>query len=484
MIVLGILLLLFRRRGSWLSFMGLRFWCGVPLIGKVAVLSRDDQRTGGIWFRSEKELCSNFYRYHPWQTTGASFTRATAYLNKAQELGRREMPLFGWAVVSVLLVAEALSFGILLAGYAAQNASLRSQTELGWLLAIVLAIVLLYFTHSSGRQLHVNTLLMKAREWFQNRPESEQKIPLRPMAGVGLDTDEIDDAQPPYIQLANRIKDHSGGFRPSYAVPAITLVIVSVIAGVSFYMREKVCESIATNNVLTDSAPATSQPNDITAILGQQTQDAQTKGKHDAADSAGQAAVAGFGVLAVLFLATQVLGVMVGFYFGFSGKESKAAAGIRGNFGSVEEFLRHHNEREDYVARIAQSWLQRLQRKLRRRSLGGDFENGIENRTFQNYVIESVTKRAEATHAQAAHHARVHTPAILDTPRQQRAIGNGNVVPSTAQSTRSAEPEGEAELRRRIEAEVAQKLQSEREAQIRAEIEQRERLRLGMEKPH
>lgn len=444
----------------------------MPGLGKLAALARGDQRAGGSkWYRGERELCADFHRFHPDQITSIGYERATSYLSKAQELGRRELPLLGWLVVFVLLIGEALSFGLLLAGYIAQNASLHQQTWLGYLAATILAIILLGLTHTAGKQLQMNSLIGKAREWFRGRPAEEQGKALRPMAGVSLQNNELDDDAPIYVQLAGRVIDHSGGrFRPVYVWPLIALVVVLGMGGLSFYIRAELYKQIDTHVVLGDddsggaATSASDASKDINVLLSQATAQADKSGQRDIDAARARAAIAAFGALALLFFAMQVIGVSIGYFFGFTGRESKAAAEIRGPFRTAEEFMEFHRSHRDFVARHAQARLEKLQRKLRSETNDANFDQNAAERTFRGYVLEQMKSRAEEEN-EVSRAARM-------TP-----------VPGPPASVETHAAGNDADIRRRIEAEVEQKLKAvQMEAKLRAEIEAQLRAKLGMEK--
>lgn len=458
-----------RARFRWLM---LRY--DFPLFGKLARLGRSgDQRAGGSkWYLSEQELCGDFHRFHPDPPARDQYDKATSYLSKAQELGRRDLPVVGWIVIFVLLTAEALSFGILLAGYIAQNATLREQTWLGYLAATVLAIILLWLTHTAGRELHNNSLISKAREWFSGRPTEEQGKALRPYPGVSLQKNELDDQEPIYIQLAGRIADHSGGkFRPSFLFPGIALVVILGFGALSFYIRTELFQQIQTHQTLGDSndnqADDTSS-DDINRQLGAVTAKADKKGQEDARTAGARAAIAAFGALALLFFAMQIIGVSVGYFFGFAGRESKAAAHIRGRFRTAEEYLEFERAYRDYVARHAQARLTRLQRKVRALTNDANFDQNAAERTFRAYAVEKLDERAvEERHRTA--------PSVAGSAEVRRVV---EVRPADVGSG------SDAALRQRIEAEIAEKLKKEQlEATLRAEIEARLRAELGMDKP-
>jgi len=250
--------------------------------------------------------------------------------------------------------------------------------------------------------------------------------------------------------------------------------VILGFGALSFYIRTELYNQLQTHETLGDSVTGQSDgstPEDINAQLGAATAKADHRGENQAKDAGARAAIAAFGALALLFFAMQIIGVSVGYFFGFAGRESKAAAHIRGRFRTAEEYLEYERAYRDFVARHAQARLTRLQRKVRSLTNDANFDQNAAERTFRAYAVEKLNERAsEENH-------RVTAPSVP-------------AAPSLAQPARAADIKvdvvsngADAALRQRIEAEVAEKLQKEQlEAKLRAEIEARLRTELGLDK--
>jgi len=432
-------------------FMALRLWYRVPLIGRGARLARNDQKDGSKseWFPSERELCSDFIQFLPQEASDAEYLRAESYLTRANEQGRSEIKWYYWVIILVLLIAEAVSFGYLLAGYIAQQATISQQTYLGYLIAIVIAIALLALTHRTGREWHQNHLRSTVREWYSTRPENEQQRVLKPMSDVSLNNNDRDDGQPSYIQLANRLDGGRGAkYLPAYGWTVFTAFIVVAIGVLAFYMRTELLHSIMIDKTIHSSAPASpSDTNtDIFETIGRTiTGPADTRSRAQKNDDEERAAEAAFIVLSLVFIAMQAVGVGSGFFFGFAGRESEKAHRLMGGYSTLEQFRRAQIGRRDLVVRVSQSHLTRLQGKLAAQSTAGSASDTAGDRNFERYVagVERNRKAAEQT----------------QTPPLPQAGPN--------------RPETEDEMRRRLEAEVQAELAREREDKLRAEIRAR-----------
>jgi hypothetical protein len=469
-----------QHRRNHINFVRRLMWYEFPIFGKLNALARNDQRQpGSKWYKAEESLCSDFIGFNPPPKGSKEYDQAKSYLSKAHEEGRHLFPWYGWLIVFILLVAEALSFNLLLASYMAPQGTTAMQEKIGYLGATVLAIVLFFLTHQTGHQLYKNEQLKKIREWFSTAPpEEKQGKSLRPFPGVTLDTNDVDDKEPPYIQLASRIPDTNGKYLPSYVLPAITLVFVISFGVISFVMREQAFEAAkakeTTAQNISYEEPA-DKANDITALMGDVTSAADTRAIKEINDKTTVVAAGAFLALALLFVAMQVVGTCVGYYFGFCGKESKAAAMRLNGFASRDEYIEYYRSYREYVANHVQALLIKLQMKMRATSTGGDFDSDINNRTFLKYVIQhrGENSKNEDDHAQRMRSTFSNVDGSAPSVQNDRAILENSVNTAAAVET-------ETELRQRLESEIIQKLQAEKEDKIRIEIEARERARLGL----
>jgi len=112
-----------------------RVWHGVPLIGKVARLSKQSLMLDSHgWPKSESELCDAYYSRY--EKIGAKdvdfFNKSESYLRTIGERGRRERPFWVFALIFMLIMFEAVGFAYVLVPFINQNLSANDQSWMGW----------------------------------------------------------------------------------------------------------------------------------------------------------------------------------------------------------------------------------------------------------------------------------------------------------------------------------------------------------------
>ncbi len=379
-----------------LRFLMMRFWYEIPIIGTFDRLLKDSQQIEGTrWSTAERILCADYYRFAGTiKADKEAWEKSTSYLAKVQELGRSEFPWFGWLFIMILLVAESASFGILLTDYISNDLTAKDKVWLGYSLATVLALMLLILTHATGRQLHRNSLIKKARQWFINRPDHEKNKTLRPFPDVCLDHNEMDDEEPIYVQVISRVQGIGGKCQLNYLMPLVCLIIVFGIGATAYHMRlsihhkqilQAAIEAKMEASITDDSA-------DVNDLLGIEEENISPEDLKTIAADETSIANGAFGILSFLYGAMQFVSVFIGYTYGFSGKESRAAMHLRSHFSSQESFLKFHQDRFDNVARLAQAKLERLQHQMRLADNDG-LESLEHKMTFYAYVSEQMKQQ-------------------------------------------------------------------------------------------
>ena len=154
--------LVVRRHYDDVRFWLMCVWYRVPLIGKNARLARDLRLTDDGWFASEITLCADFeMQLRRRADDPALYDKATRYLQKVQEHGRRPMGIWHWLWIAVLVIAEAAMFGYVLAGYVTPGGSEALQLQGALAIGILIASVLVWMTHMMGKELHKRSLIRK-----------------------------------------------------------------------------------------------------------------------------------------------------------------------------------------------------------------------------------------------------------------------------------------------------------------------------------
>jgi hypothetical protein len=344
----------------WLSF-----WYSVPIIGKMARISKDTTRYGKdkAWTNSERTLCDDYNQYMRY-ISPAELDRRLVYLAKAHDLGRTPLPVWLLAVLGLLVIAEGLGFSYLLGSWMAMEGSENTRTLLMFAIVLVLCVILLFVTHSAGHQLYRTNLIAQCKkEWT----DAGQTGALR-SANVMLNGNQLsDDHQPDFTQCINRV-----GTSGSYVMVIVAVVFIAMIAVVSTWMRVKHLENEQIQETAQVSAKSsgfssnagnpfgTDGPALPEAVLKPQ-QDADKKARDDSGKSVRDEGLAAFLMLAFIFVVTQIVGIAAGYKWGFAGKESKAAyAGTHG-FSTYDDYQAFYAP----IIRTAQAKLQSLQQRLR-----------------------------------------------------------------------------------------------------------------------
>lgn len=395
-IALGILLMIYLSNKFRIDFLLMNFWYGLPVVGKIARLSRDNTRhaKNKTWTISERTLCDAYKQFIHF-TTEDEFNKRLTYLSKANDLGRSPTPGWMMGLLFVLVLAEGLGFSYMLGTWmAGESGSENTRQLLMWAVVFVLCVIFVFVMHAAGHQLYRSNLVAKAdRDWRadgQPGKFSSHNIKLD-------DVQSKDDDQPEYTQCANRV-----GTGRSYFMVGTAIVIIVVVAVVSTIMRMRHLDSEHTAST-TLSAPANATGGNPFDKLGQglpnEVLQSQAKAEAKAAED-GKAAYkdegyAAFFMLAFIFAITQLVGIAGGYKWGFAGRESKAAfKGTRG-FSTYDDYLSFYAP----LAQVAQSKLQALQQKLSERRTNDGLR--LEH-TFDDFLEEHRVNRLKAMGATAA----------------------------------------------------------------------------------
>lgn len=429
-LALGILAVIYLANKFRIDFLLMNFWYGLPLVGKIARLSRDKTRhaKNKTWTISERTLCDAYKQFIHF-TTEQEFNNRLSYLSKANDLGRTPTPGWMMGLLFVLVLAEGLGFSYMLGTWmAGESGSENTRQLLMWAVVFVLCVIFVFVMHGAGHQLYRSNLVAKAdRDWRadgQPGKFSSHNIKL-------ADNQSKDDDQAEYTQCVNRV-----GTGRSYFMVGAAGVIIVVVAVVSTVMRMKHLDSEHTAST-TLSAPTVTEGGNPFANLGKQLPAEVVQGQVSAEEKAaadGRAAYkdegyAAFFMLAFIFAITQLVGIAGGYKWGFAGRESKAAfRGTRG-FSTYDDYLSYYAP----LAQVAQSKLQALQQKLSE----GRTNDGLRlEHTFEDYLdehrgnrLKSLGASAPATDAVTPHAgtatAEIRSPAqVMQEIDELTAAGN------------------------------------------------------------
>lgn len=383
------------------------FWMSFPIFGRIAQLSKDRRKCskGEDMFISEKTLCDEYKKFIHFQTE-REWQENTKYLSLARDIGRKPTPWYVTLLLMLVITAEAVGFSYVFAGYTIVDASENTQLIAAVIVAFLLAIALLYFSHAAGHDLYVNQEIEEARDEWTERGDARGSFGTM-VVSLG-DDQSIDAAEPSYSRFANRAVRHQVK-RSNFYIFVGTIVLVLVLStGVRYFALEKTLEREAsisqqaagTETLDLSSAfeePSLAQPADST-----ETSSAQTS----PADLERYGAWSTFAALGLIFIVLQLMGLGVGYMYGFSGRQSAEAFKRTGGVARYDDY----RQKFDDVEVVAQAKLSKLQQMLMKRNRETGTSGQSTSLTFENYILmtekaeflDSVRKAHTATLADAA----------------------------------------------------------------------------------
>ncbi len=324
-----------------------------PIIGKLARFSKDYSETKrGSWLNVEASLCHEYAR-HVTALSKADFERNIEYLRKAYDHGRKPMPTPIFFLLSLLVVLEGLGFSYLLSSWMALEGSQYDRYLLTAAIVIVLAAILVWVTHSAGHQLYRTRLLRSCFQQFQanlmGNEEGEKRFRQFSSKIISLDQDQSqDDDQPMHVQCANRVVTRPDDLG-SYAWIWLAAFLVAIIAVFSVILR---IETLRGSDVLSGAAAS--------AVFPGGANTGSPAGP--VASALENAALASFGILSTIFVVTQFVGMGVGYWYGFAGKQSGEAYRATNGCADYDTYFRPVRRRMS-IADLRLTTLHRLMEK-------------------------------------------------------------------------------------------------------------------------
>lgn len=400
----GIISLLITGFLIWKNRDDLRFWWfnyryGLPVIGELPKLAKDYESKDKQNCRlSEKQLCQDYMvHYDRFASKNADYyNNCKSYLGKVDERNRKPFSSFMWILVTLMTLVEALGFSYVLAGYTIPGASENLQGKGAIGISLLISVILVFFTHWAGRELYQNSLIDKVRTWWLKDSSENKPNTLIPSSNrVSLEDNHLDDDQPHYIQMLNRI-DANASVTKRWAITAITVAIITVVAIGATYVRGQVLEKQMIEEV---TAQGESFYGDMPAAVSQTQSEADKQALGDKQDADKKGGWGTFIVLAFIFIFLQLLGILFGYKWGFGGKESELAWKDSHAFTTRESFVTFFQRKTNNIAKIAQGRLTELHKKLQQAAMGG----GVDTRDFNTNTKSFLDYVSDAKHEHASH---------------------------------------------------------------------------------
>lgn len=378
-----------------------------PVLGKLSRFSRDysEAKRGG-WLNVETSLCHDYAR-HVTALSKKDFERNVEYLRHTYDHGRKPMPLGIMALLSLLVMLEGLGFAYLLGSWMALESSENERMLLTAAIVIVLAAILVWVTHSAGHQLYRTRLLRSCFQQFQastirltdTPDDAKPKVFTSEIVGLSQDQ-SIDRSQPPHVRCANRVVTRPDDLG-SYAWVWLASVLVVVIAVISVILRIETLHS-------SDALSTQFLPPGLAE-----------SGANEAAMAAAleNAALASFAILSAIFIVTQMVGMGVGYWYGFAGKQSREAYSATGGCADYDTYFGPVRRRMS-IADLRLTTLHRLMEKRLPHEIDWKMADGRE-RDFLEFIREERNRGA----------TDLQDPTALDAP-QPHYGGNGSTAPA------------------------------------------------------
>ncbi|MCB5183742.1 hypothetical protein LG201_00800 [Methylobacillus gramineus] len=403
----------------------LNTWMSFPLIGRISSLSKDLNRdmTNPSWFKAEKSLCRDYKKFIRIQNE-QDFNDKIEYLTKAGDNGRQAIPFWIWILTVAMVFVEAMGFSYVLAGYTLPGASENLQQTGAYGIAFLISIILVAMTHFAGHELYKSGKIAHARrEWAEDGRQHKLTTGTVPLAKP----QSIDDGEPRYTQLCNRVGTH-----PSYKITILTAIFVLFVAVFATYVRGQVLEKslhqevVGTHHVApANSADGLDFSSDATLPDADLAQDLSTvdKAVQDETSIDRHGGWATFIVLAFVFVFLQILGVIFGHRWGFAGQNSAAAfVDIgRGRYNTYSDVREHYQDITD----TAQSKLETLQQKLMDRNAQQGTDGMHTSKSFYDFMELSRQEEAKDRDSQRQHtqkYAEERKPQVVADAAQFSAV--------------------------------------------------------------
>lgn len=378
----------------------MRVWHGTPVIGTVARLAGGSTSTDHKkWLLSEASLCNNYYDYY--QDVGDKssdyYNKCESYLDTIGEGDRRERPIWVLMLIFLLILFEAVGFAYVLVPFINQNLSSNDQAYLGWMAAFLLSIISAGFAEAAGRAIHHNSLVNKARHWWEGDQDENKVNPLKQVQpGVRIKETEKDEGGKDYNRILARIVTNQT-VTPRHGWIIGCALVVVIMACAAFGIRAYQLKSIETEMVgnpsvfaeqsYESSASPFELPEDSAAV----NQEASDNTLTDKMDAIRSASLITFVVLSVIYVAIQAVSVWLASIFGFAGVESKKAWEYTHKFNNAMELERWMENQRGKIAAHADHKLRMLQMKLSKRTTTDSNVQaalkGAHGRDFNAYVL-------------------------------------------------------------------------------------------------
>ncbi|PYC29599.1 hypothetical protein DMO17_02570 [Aquipseudomonas alcaligenes] len=424
------------------SYFLIRVWHSFPLIGTVARLSRKPASVDSDgWINHEVTLANVYYReFKKYMRGPEAYNASLDYLAKAGEAGRSPRPAWVLFLVMLLVLVEAMGFAYVLAGWMNLDASTNDRHLLTAGTAILLAVASAIFAEAAGHTVHHNSLIARARHWWQGEEPSKRSRTLKAAKAINLEESFSDSDKPDYEQLLARVKDVNSNVSRKYLWLVICGAFVACMAVGAFMVRSATLDSIETEMINSMKAEASLQsdssigsPFDLPEESQAINDEAENATIEDKMEAIRQASLTTYVMLSLIYIAIQGISIWLASKYYFAGTHSFTAWRLTHEYATAEEMMDAMDQHRTAIASHADDKLRRLQTLLSSRD---QTNSGVlsalegENSAHRNFLayIEykagKVTQRAPVVSSQIA----PQTPAAEVVPAPQVEVVNAPTV--------------------------------------------------------
>jgi hypothetical protein len=373
------------------------FWYAFPWFGGLAKSIREknlhpvrDDVTGEIITPGQQALITTYFNQIG-VITRERFHRAYRFLLLAKQSDRRPMPVWGLPILFLLLLAEGLGFGMLLAPFIAAEITPNAAEIIGFAIAFVMAIIAAGLTHAAGAEFYESGLIAKMRRIANNG-----KVPLYRIALANDEDQELDAGDNDVTRFGNRVLESAADKAGRKFITAAFLFVLVVLGASSLLRYENLRLAVTQQSALQSqpgtavgSNPFASLPPDV-AQNAQETQQ-QVQVQEEAEQLTG--GVAGIVGLGVIFVFTQIFAMTLGIRYGHLERARIRTAYKNGTMG--------YSSYEDYKRHVLDPRVRRTERRLQqlKNGLFSDSQTPPSSLTFSHWLAMKMDAETTALRA-------------------------------------------------------------------------------------
>lgn len=370
-VLVSIIFMIVAFQSNSVRFFWTDFWVTFPIrlpyLENIASLSQKEHPGSDGWMAAEEQLCTKYKPFFPRIISEESFEQNIEYMAATHDLGRTPTPFKVYLLLFVLLALESVGFSYMLSQ--TFEASERMTQIITFAVVVLIAILFAYYMHLAGHSFYRANVI---RSHYKDKKIGASKE----FDGktYQLAKNQFDDKnESSYFRCVRRVSDKSRD-KGSYVLFGIAVAII--VLGLTFttWMRFEQDSSLETSTTA-GLSQGTSSGNPFAKELPQMVTDpnnqAVQKAKDELQDHNKNKNVAAYLFFGLIFVLTQVVGIIFGHKYGFLGKETYyknketgawvgAYANTKG-YSGYEEYLASYDEKIDLVNRR----LKTLQDKLR-----------------------------------------------------------------------------------------------------------------------